>query len=211
MHFFVFSAVASSSGEGGPSSGLRHGLLRFYEKSEVIAEEWNVANEELSSRRTKTREEVIISEAYLKSLDKELAPYPAGLEAEWGALTSFITPETLQRVVGVDEFGSAKVDGATESKAEVEELVVAERGRKTWGKERETNAEEKESGVNEEDKQTILNYVMANQKKSWPVGALGADLTRWSKDKSWYLSKVIRDDLKSSTSSISTACTEVTY
>lgn len=110
---------------------------------------------------------------------------------------SYITPATLARVVGVDERGMAKVDAVMGSAAEEKELEAAG-GRRTWGKERE---EEElvpvvvEEGEEVEEGGDLLRFLEFDTKRSWPKGAVGEELTRWSKDKSWLLAEVVKTQL----------------
>lgn len=156
-------------------------------------------------RRVETESEEaieVVSPEYLKGLDGTLAPYPADLEEAWMPLVSYITPGTLARVVGVDERGMAKVDAVMGSAAEEKELEAAG-GKRTWGKEREEEvvAVLVEEGEEEEGVE-LLRFVEYDAKRSWPKGAVGEELTKWSKDKSWLLAEVVKTQLSGGTSSL---------
>ncbi|GAA6038389.1 hypothetical protein JCM8097_007624 [Rhodosporidiobolus ruineniae] len=233
LHFFVFSAAPSAAQQAhlgadnssGGGVGVRHGILRFFLGGERVVEEWDNAREELkrdgTARSSKRRrvvegrqeaEETVVSDDYLKSLDKQLAPYPVeDLASTWSALTGFITEQTLARVVGLDSHACGLVDALTASSMDEHgagpDGVAATAGasaRRTWGKEREDEPqirevvdEEEEEGAEPEAyvPEDRLEFVRFEEKRSWPKGAVGEELTRWSKDKSWQLSEVVRDQL----------------
>ncbi|GAA5859061.1 hypothetical protein JCM8547_003987 [Rhodosporidiobolus lusitaniae] len=225
LHLFVFSAAPSAAQQGHlPESlssgvGVRHGLLRFFRTGETVVEEWDNGREELkrpsscgaaSRKRRRTvedgREETAVSEEYLKGLDKSLAAYPQeDIAKQWKSLTGFITEETVARVVGVDERGSALVDALMGSPQD-EQGAGPDEGieRRTWGKEREPDEDEEEveriKEIVEEDEEegeetALVEFVKFDEKRSWPKGATGEELSRWSKDKSWQLSQVVQSQL----------------
>lgn len=210
LHLFVFSAAPNST-DANPEAisrgvGLRHGLFRFFgEQQEFLVEAWNNVEEELVSdadvpkpkrRRallsTKSEsEQTVISPEYLKGIDSSLAPYPDTLSSQWKPLSNFVSLASLTRVVGIDERGNARVDAVMASVADEEELKSAG-GRKTWGKEREADVETNlDEGDMEGFEKELLRFLDVDLKKSWPAGAVGEDLTRWSKDKSWCLSNAV--------------------
>ncbi|KPV73637.1 uncharacterized protein RHOBADRAFT_54834 [Rhodotorula graminis WP1] len=200
--------------------GARHALLRFFRKSERVVLEWDNAREELkrgpaagsSTRRRRTTRQAhadvardtVISEEYLQSLDKSLAAYPADeLRDQWAALAGFVTEDTLARVVGLDEQACATCDALVgSSQDEAGAVQGGSSARRTWGKAREDEPEvgevvdeEGEDGAAAPADSGLLEFVRFDDKRSWPGGAVGADLTRWSKDKSWQLSRVVEEQL----------------
>lgn len=223
LHLFVFSAAPSGSDGAAPqtdstsSVGSRHGILKFYRGNECVAEEWDNKREELKSlgskrpRRRRTTAgtdstETLASPDYLKSLDSALAPYPHEEIAEhWPALTGCITEKTLARVVGIDTAGCAHVDALTATSDDTAVQAAAGRARKqVWGKprpeaedERPTYApgEEEQDASAADDPEDLLQFARFDEKRSWPQGAVGEALTRWSQDKSWQLSQIVREQL----------------
>ncbi|GAA6003873.1 hypothetical protein JCM10207_006446 [Rhodosporidiobolus poonsookiae] len=222
LHFFVFSAAPSASQTAhlpeavSSGVGVRHGILRYYKQGDVVVEEWDNAREELkrpagetSRKRRRTldaagkgdaKQETVVSDEYLKSLDKSLAPYPQEEIAEqWAGLTGFITEKTVVRVVGVDAQGCALVDALMGSTMDDQASGPdGSSGRRTWGKVREDEPEVRE--LVEEDEEAagpaLLEFVKYDEKRSWPKGATGEELSKWSKDKSWQLSEVVQNQLK---------------
>ncbi|GAA6055121.1 hypothetical protein JCM3770_007451 [Rhodotorula araucariae] len=227
LHFFVFSAAPAPSSSDEQSSdspsavaqgvGARHGLFRFFHQGERVVLEWDNTREELkraepTGKRRRTTgaaqgeaRETVISDEYLQSLDKSLAAYPAEeLRAQWAGLTGFVTEATLARVVGLDEQACAVCDALMGRSQDEAGAAAADRGgRKTWGKERADEPEvqavvEEEAGDGEVVADSgLLEFVRFEEKRSWPKGAVGEDLTRWSKDKSFQLSEVVKAQLGS--------------
>lgn len=205
LHFILFSAAPTNETPESLSSGVgvRHGLLRFFkEKQETLVEEWDNKREQLvSESRSKRRRTVggedsasapntVVSQEYLRGLDGELAPYSDEIERAWRPLVSFITEQTLARVIGLDERGNASVDAVMGSLADEQELKAAG-GKQTWGKVREVVEEDDD----DEDELELLRFVAMDGKRSWPPGAVGEELSRWSKDKSWCLSDAVTQQL----------------
>lgn len=136
-------------------------------------------------------EEIVVDQDRLKALDATLAAYPSDLAKEWNKLVSFITPTTLARVIGIDARGNARVDAVMGSTADEEELKAAG-GRQTWGKERPDFVTDEGEVEADEPAGELLVFERVDLKRSWPPGAVGEELTRWSQDKSWLLSNTIK-------------------
>lgn len=168
-----------------------------------------------------TLPELIISREYLQNLDRSLAPYPSPESdhtQRWKRLSGYITEKTLARVVGIDGKGVARVDALLEGWKERAELIDAKekqsaqnresgegdvQGKTFWGKERpaERDGAQVEEGIdsdrddNDRDEEG-LEFIKFDDKRTWPKGAVGAELSRWSKDKSWLLSHVVETQLE---------------
>lgn len=190
--------------------------MRFYHGNECVAEEWDNAREELKSAATSTKRkrrrviagaddqsvETVASPDYLKGLDASLAPYPQEeISKHWPALTRFVSEKTLARVIGLDASGCAHVDAltATADDAAVQ-AAAAQAKQQVWGKPRpeaETEPPRREEAGEEvqDDPGDLLEFVKFDEKRSWPNGAAGEALTRWSKDKSWQLSQLVEAQL----------------
>ncbi|KWU46031.1 hypothetical protein RHOSPDRAFT_24928 [Rhodotorula sp. JG-1b] len=217
LHFFVFSAAPNAerdaaAADSHSSVGARHGLLRFYHGNECVAEEWDNAREELKSAATSTKRkrrrviagaddqsvETVASPDYLKGLDASLAPYPREeISKHWPALTRFVSEKTLARVIGLDASGCAHVDAltATADDAAVQ-AAAAQAKQQVWGKPRpeaemEPPRREEAGEEVQDDPGDLLEFVKFDEKRTWPNGAAGEALTRWSKDKSWQLSQLV--------------------
>jgi len=106
--------------------------------------------------------EATLSDDHLKSLDKELAPYPFEGMDTWKSLTGFINDDILDYVIS-----DGRVDGMTQVEGE-EEAGSFDQGKR-------------------------LRFPQFDLKRSWREGAVGEEITRYSRDKSWLLSNVIGD------------------
>lgn len=113
----------------------------------------------------------VISDDHLRTLDGELAPYPFDGLDRWKELTRWIDRETLQ-VLGEQRI----VDGLTH--------VIGE----------ETHKGEEVLS----DMTAGIQFVQFKLRKSWKTGAVGEEVTRFSKDKSWLLGDVVNTQLNKS-------------
>ncbi|KAK4052433.1 hypothetical protein OIV83_002235 [Microbotryomycetes sp. JL201] len=208
-------STSSSHSPEDVSSGIgtRRALLRWFTKQrQVIVDEWDNTGEhlrsELDSRTRKRRrtvaslatggtsdQQMIVSDEYLQALDRELAPYSDDVQQRWLQLVNFVTQETIARVIGFDDAGNAFVEATMPSLADEHELKQA-RQKQTWGKPR---SDEQRVVVVDSDEETpqdeLLRFAKIDAKRSWPSGAVGSELTRWSKDKSWQLSTLVSSEL----------------
>lgn len=153
---------------------------------------------------SKEIEGTIISSDYLKTLDPKLAPYPFEKQTEWKRLTSLITSHTLETVLEADKNGDSRCDSLMSSLADEYEGTSpsssSQQIRKSqWGKERKINEidemdrvmviDDNERKDWQEDikkgRERCMRFANFDLKRSWRVGALGEEITRDSRDKSW--------------------------
>ena len=119
-----------------------------------------------------------------------MAPYPFHALEGWKQLTSAIDADTLRRVLGED----GRVDGMTRVDGEVDEVDI----KRSQGEAGGTGREEEEQGrqVLDMPKHQIeeepLRFTLFDPKRSWRDGAVGEEVTRYSRDKSWLLGDVLR-------------------
>jgi len=117
--------------------------------------------------------EGIITDDRLKGLDKELAAYPFEGLGLWRSLVSRVTEDLLDKVMGERKEG--RLDGMTSIKGmEEEDVRLNSRGK--------LNAEGK------------LIFPVVDAKRSWREGAIGEEVTKYSKDKSWLLGDVVKNE-----------------
>ena len=117
--------------------------------------------------------EGIITDDRLKGLDKELAAYPFEGLGLWRSLVSRVTEDLLDKVMGERKEG--RLDGMTSIKVmEEEDVRLNSRGK--------LNAEGK------------LIFPVVDAKRSWREGAIGEEVTKYSKDKSWLLGDVVKNE-----------------
>lgn len=162
-----------------------------------------------ATRSSQGISDTIVSPEYLKTLDPKLAPYPFDKQAQWKRLTSLITSHTLQQVLGNDNNGDSRCDSLMSSLADEKEAAPGAgstgRPRSQWGKERQINEldemdrtangsagtrqEEEKEGDWQEDvskgKERCMRFATFDLKRSWKEGAVGEEITRDSRDKSW--------------------------
>lgn len=84
-------------------------------------------------------------------------------------------------------------------------VVDGSSNKTSWGKERlvkvEMNEDDDDDDVEKEErekeiiKEEVLEFLIIESKRTWPKGSFGSELTQWSKDKSWYLSNIIFNQL----------------
>ena len=115
----------------------------------------------------------LITDDRLKGLDKELAAYPFEGLGVWRSLVSRVTEELLEKVM-VDR-KEGRLDGMTSIKGmEEEDVRLNSRG--------QLDAEGK------------LVFPVVDAKRSWRDGAVGEEVTKYSKDKSWLLGDVVKNE-----------------
>ena len=143
-------------------------------------------------------EEQIPERSELLEMDDQLAAFEFGKLAAWQALTKGIDGRVLDRVIGQDTRGDYRVDALMEcaSNDTIRTGVSRLGGTKVWGKPRS----EIDGGAVEEmgeivDEENYLRFPVYDVRRSWPAGAVGSDLSRWSLDKSWLVGRIIREDL----------------
>lgn len=190
---------------------IRKGFFRFTRPGEVIVRSYDDTTEEIRLPSKKRKHgvdnndseaspadapdleaaETIVSTDYLKSLDPKLAPYPLDGLDTWRSLTTFITPETLTRVLGQDIQGDSRCDSLMASLADEfggEAAQKTSKGKTFWGKPRpgptETGHERSDAPLSYQTER-LLRFVPVDVKKSWRQGATGEELTRDSRDKTW--------------------------
>lgn len=161
----------------------------------------------LNTSSTSGIEGTIISQDYLKTLDPKLAPYPFEKQTEWKRLTSLITSNTLNTVLGFDGNGDSRCDSLMSSLADEFEGIPSsssskiDKPKSQWGKERQINELDEMDRVNNPDykngkendwqedvkkgKEKCMRFANFNLKRSWRIGALGEEITKNSRDKSW--------------------------
>lgn len=109
-----------------------------------------------------------ISEAELRSLDAQLAPYPfAGLE-EWKALSTCITKAVVEKAVP-----GGKMDAMSQVKGETFDA-----------KDKDAAAQEFLASTQASAGAPELHLPVFDLRRSWPEGSEASDVSRWSVDKS---------------------------
>ncbi|GAO46861.1 AAR2-domain-containing protein [Saitoella complicata NRRL Y-17804] len=150
--------------------GLRDGFwVEARGGGEVIVREWDAESDELRVAEALTSTTVD---------ERGLAPYPyrePGIEGEerqpstddFKRLSTRITKELLDRILPTG-WG---VGSTTASISDEKEL---------------------KTGAASTPDEHVLRFSVIDLKRSWPPGSVGADITRWSLDKSWVLNSTIQ-------------------
>jgi A1 cistron-splicing factor AAR2 len=166
---------------------VRHAILRQLASQETLVLKYSSKEEDLVPNTTDamTGEEIptILSQDQLRSLDSELAAYPLYRWSEWKALVSCVQDADIVKLVGPKR----KLDSLFESPADDE---VVPRGSVGDNKAQvTTNLVGSDSARTEGQ----LSYASFDLRRSWRKGAVGEEVTTYSKDKSWLLQHVIRE------------------
>jgi A1 cistron-splicing factor AAR2 len=118
--------------------------------------------------------EGLITDDRLKGLDKELAAYPLEGLGIWRSLVTRITEGVLDKVMAERKEG--RLDGMTGIIGVEEEdvrLNIRSGKLETEGK---------------------LVFPVVDAKRSWRDGAVGEEVTKYSKDKSWLLGDIVKNE-----------------
>lgn len=178
FHFIAWSPPPSSTTAGPSVIPIRQAFVRNFSAKERYAVHYDKDTENISLPENDT----VISDDNLKTLDKELAPYPFERFEAWKSLTSHITPTILQSVIGPD----GKVDGL---------MPVIDQEEDTLTRDMREKLEEIKRRSQNFGFTKSLMFVRFSLKKSWRDGAVGEEVTVYSKDKSWLLGNVIDEQL----------------
>ncbi|KAK4684923.1 A1 cistron-splicing factor AAR2, partial [Tremellales sp. Uapishka_1] len=167
------SSEASTDNSGPPAIYIRSAFLHAFEPRERVVLAYDTKSETIPLDAVSA----VISDDHLRSLDGELAPYPFEGLAKWKALTGQITQPVIDAVLGED----GRVDGLTPVEGE-EEDERAQAG----------NGVSPAQGAAGEK---TMKFPRFDLKKSWRAGAVGEEVTRFARDKSWLLGNVVHDRL----------------
>lgn len=136
-----------------------------------------------------TGEEIptILSRDHLRTLDTELAAYPLYRRNDWKALLNCVEDADVVRLLGPRR----KLDSLWESPADDE---VLQKAAFTQTEKVESTGELQQQGVQQDEQQEgQLSYALFDLKRSWRKGAVGEEVTTYSRDKSWLLQHVIKE------------------
>ena len=190
--------------------GIRSAILRFVQLRQTIVREWHderlcaptdrLSDQQRPGKRRRTalsanvQTDDLVSLAHLQSLDSSLAPYPFQQLKTWATLTQLIDRTTVARVIGFDARGDAHVDAIMSALGEADEHTTGSGAQRVWGKARPNQeiVTATEAAVDELENDAMLRFATFDLKRSWPPGAIGEELTRNSRDKSWLLQHVIK-------------------
>lgn len=183
LHLVTWS-IPSTNAQS-PGIQIRRAVLRHLAGGETYVLKYSSEAEDLVPNTVDgtTGEEIptIVSPEHLRALDNELAAYPLFRWTEWKALTNGIEDIDIVRLIG----NSHKVDSLYESPADDEVTHKGEVIHKTTGL-----PATMENNGNQEGQ---LAYMPFDIKRSWRTGAVGEEVTTFSRDKSWLLCHVLKE------------------
>ncbi|CEP07188.1 hypothetical protein [Parasitella parasitica] len=173
LHFIYFS---TTSNEG--TQGIRTGFFHFFESQEVLVREWNPQIEDLRDESDLDPVQVERIRSNIRSFDRNMGPYPLDPPIyfqRWKKLTNYITPGLVRRVLP----NNGKVSHIPEKLSDISNQDTNTINDKRLGK-----AIEKEEG---------MDFTVFDLRKSFPNGASGDIVTRWSLDKSWLAGQLLEN------------------
>lgn len=150
---------------------IRSGLLVYLQPRQRLVLNYDPLTESLLAPRN--LEATIVSDDHLRAHDPGLAAYPfQGLD-RWKRLTGAIGSATVRGVLGEE----GKVDGMTSVYGDTEEEGPA-------------GSVSSDIGAGAQHDQQ-MRFVSFNLRRSWRDGAVGEEVTRYARDKSWLLESII--------------------
>ncbi|KAE8233499.1 hypothetical protein CF326_g1454 [Tilletia indica] len=141
--------------------------------------------------------ETIISIDQLRTSDPFLIPYPHTTRSAWLKATSHLQdervgPSIVTRVCGIDEWtADAHVDSFTEVEAVPSHLSSSSSSKLSVAEQR-LEDQLRSGGSGSRATANTLHFTPFDLKRSWKVGTVGSELTRWSVDKSWLLADTVQ-------------------
>lgn len=196
LHLLVISPPPDTCS---PVPAPRTGSLYFSEPKQIVSRSWARSIESFAQAQGE-----VISREVLKTVDKELAPYPYELWPSWKPLFEGLTKEGIERVLGPggEGLGSWDIDGFEVGEAEeltggqdassslAAERVLRHRAERE-GKEYDA---ERSKGVEKASK-----WAQFDLRKSWREGAVGEEVSLFARDKSWLFWHVVDSQLSGGT------------
>ncbi|OAV91838.1 hypothetical protein PTTG_08131 [Puccinia triticina 1-1 BBBD Race 1] len=187
---------SSSSQETFSAPGIgyqvKKGLIRFFKRQEKVIRHFDATLEDFKTTHD-AAEHTITSLDYMKTIDSKLAPYPMKDYDRWRALTNYVTTEQVSKIIGFDNQEDALLDSLISNNVSLSShppppLSNSLPNRTQWGKPR-TQKDELQVDTNQHPqsqfKERTTSWPFIDLKRSWPKDALGPELTKWSRDKSW--------------------------
>ncbi|KAJ1836758.1 hypothetical protein LPJ63_000078 [Coemansia sp. RSA 2711] len=176
IHYVHYSAL---NGEKQP--GMRCGFFYNFEAREVAVRRWCTESEELVAVNATDSERVRLG---IRDLDKGLGAYQLDSYSRWQQLTSYITPELLQRVLPPQGCFTS----ATGSAYEDEEMATVRRQLRQRAERGELDANV-QAIIDSEPTQSNdrFQFTHVNIRHSFPVDAAPDQIHRYSQDKTWLL------------------------
>ncbi|KAA1072425.1 hypothetical protein PGT21_034224 [Puccinia graminis f. sp. tritici] len=178
---------------------VRKGLIRFFKPQEKLIRYFDSNLEDFKANHDST-EQTITSIDYMKTIDSKLAPYPIKDYDRWKALTSRITAEQVSRIIGFDNQEDGLLDSLILNNVSLSShppppLSGSIPNRTQWGKPRLQNDQLQVQPLSQSQERTTF-WPFIDLKRSWPKDAIGPELTKWSRDKSWLFDHLMHHQFK---------------
>jgi A1 cistron-splicing factor AAR2 len=165
-------------------------LIRYYDPTA----------EDFKSHHDPSIEHTITSLDYIKSIDSQLAPYPMKDYDRWKTLTNYITLDHVSSMIGFNHQEDSLLDSLITnhlnlSKHPPPPLSNNLTHRTQWGKPRKLSPDH-DSSKSELTHQPTTHWPFIDLNRSWPKDAIGPQLTKWSRDKSWLFNHLMHHQFK---------------
>lgn len=178
------------------SQQLKHGIIRFFKPQEIVIRSYDEGEETIHRARDE-EPETISSIDHMKSIDSGLAPYPIERYPIWKSLTSFIQPDLVEEVFGFDVRGDSMIDSLMcneqENSNSSNQFTHTRNISSSYPRHQNPLPDNKPSSKFQSDQsnEKFTNWPTINLKRSWPKDSIGAELTKWSRDKSYLFDQFI--------------------
>ncbi|KAJ3190240.1 a1-alpha2 repression [Gaertneriomyces sp. JEL0708] len=198
LHFFYYSAL-SKYGEG----AVRTGFFKYFSSGEVLVKRWDSSSEDVSDQEL-TPDDVFRFKANIREFEPFLGVYPLTAEGndpvspyqKWLRLTTHVTPELIRRILPISGKVSAMTSISRFSEVKDDRPPFQSRGSASA---RGDSADVKAPPVapvqepSDSREALRLQFTAFDLKRSYPPGATGSDLTKYSLDKSYLLRQVLTE------------------
>ncbi|KAI7955959.1 hypothetical protein MJO29_007358 [Puccinia striiformis f. sp. tritici] len=188
---------ASDESSNGPGIGyqVKKGLIRFFKPQEKVIRHFDSNLEDYSKN---SHEETITSLDYMKTIDSKLAAYPMKEYDRWKSLTNHITTDQVSRMIGFDDQEDSLLDSLISNHISLSShppppLSSSLPNRTQWGKPRDQTESLLTSSPS---KERTTTWPFIDLKRSWLKDAIGPELTKWSRDKSWLFDHLLHHQFK---------------
>ncbi|KAI8097592.1 A1 cistron-splicing factor [Halteromyces radiatus] len=189
LHFIYFS---TTSKEG--IQGIRTGFFKYFDTGEIVVREWNPKIEDLYGESELDPSQVERYIINIRDFDRNMGPYPLDPPTyyqRWQHLTNHITPGLVKRIlpnngrvshlpavtpaVENEEPEASTTSAAATAAAATPTTTIRDR--------RKGQGIEKEEG---------MEFTPFDLRQSFPSGATGDQVTKWSLDKSWLVKDLLQ-------------------
>ncbi|KAJ3161433.1 a1-alpha2 repression [Geranomyces michiganensis] len=209
QHFVYYSSVATAA--GGESAGIRSGFWLDLKPRQVVVKRWNPATEDALDDAEMDAEETERYRINFRDFDRFLGVYPllptdsdpVSPYQKWLRLTTHITPAVAKRMLPPS--GKISAMSCVSRFSDVDDARGEFRSR---GRDQNRNSGVDTAGT--ADAATLppqkaaggdvevlrLEFTPIDIKRSFPTGASGAERTKYSIDKSYLLSHVLKTFFK---------------